>query len=340
LFWADGLSWANSSAREISQIDVESPGRLLFGQRLRKENLRETEIGGSATASSFRVLATGNAIDRQPVYSPDGKSILFSSNRGGNLDLWTIDLATGAIRQITDDPDQDWDPAFTADGSHILWGSDRGTGHLEVWIANPDGSGAHQVTHDGVSAQNPGATADGRWIVYWSGNGEKSGIWKVRSDGSAATFLGKADPAVTDVSPDGRWVLYPEQDRLNLRNVIHVREIDSGRLLPFTIEVRYGLGAPTIIWGRARWSRDSKSIYFIGQDRDGLSGIFVQDFAPGGDTTSSRRKVAGFSRDYITESFGISPDGRRLVISTAEELASIMVADGVPGALPPARKPK
>ncbi|HET7452827.1 MAG TPA: hypothetical protein VFL12_08810, partial [Thermoanaerobaculia bacterium] len=337
LYWADGLSWSNSSAREIAQIDVAAPGRLLFGQRLRKQNLREAELDASGAASVFRVLATGSSIDRQPVYSPDGKEILFSSNRGGNLDLWAIDRATGVIRQITDDPANDWDPAYMPDGKHILWGSDRGTGHLEIWTANTDGSGAHQVTRDGVSAQNPVPSPDGRWIFYWSSRADRTGLWKVRSDGTSAVFLERADPAVDDGSPDGRYILFPDQDRLNLRNIIRVFDVETGRLVPFSIDVRYGLGAPTIIWGRARWSADSRKIYFVAQDRDGLSGIFVQDFDPVRDTSSSRRKVAGFSRDFITESFGLAPDGKRIVISTGEDLASVMVAEDVPGALPPVR---
>src|SRR5450755_3278365 len=56
------------------------------------------------------------------------------------------------------------------------------------------------------------------------------------------------------------------------------------------------------------------------------------------DTASTRRPVAGFSLEYVTESLGLSPDGSRLTISTGEEFATIMLAEGVPGALPPVRK--
>jgi len=339
LLWADGLSWTNSSSRQISQIDVLAPGRLLFDQRLRPQNLRESEIHGPDQAAGFRVLATGNTIDRQPVYSPDGRQILFSSNRGGNLDLWTIDRESGEIRQVTDGPEQDWDPAFTPDGKQIVWSSDRGTGHLEVWMANADGSGARQVSHDGFSAQNPNVTADGRWIVYWSGKPDATGMWKVHPDGSDSTLLIRTDPATVDVSPDGRYALYPDQDRLNLRNVLRVVEVENGAPVPFSIEVRYALGAPAIIWGRTRWAPDGRSIYFIGQNEQGLSGVFQQEFVPGRDTSATRRPVAGFASDLLTESFGISPDGSRIVLSTGRETASILIADGVPGAVPPVRKP-
>ena len=338
LFWGDGLVWTNSSVSEVTLTDVLAPGELLFSQRVRRENLRELTLSSPAAAEAPRLLAEGSSIDRQPVYSPDGKRILFSSNRGGNLDLWTIDRGTGAIRQVTDDPAQDWDPAWTPDGKQVLWGSDRGSGRLEVWTANADGSGAHQVTHDGISAQNPTATPDGRWIVYWSGNPEKLGIWKIHPDGSGAALLQRGNPALCDVSPDGRYAVWVEQDRLNLHNTLHFVEVESGKAVPFTIVVPYTVGAPAIIWGRERWSPDGKAIYFVGENEKGLSGIYVQDFAPGRDTSSTRRPVAGFSRDYVSESFAVSPDGKLITLSASQDSSSVMVADRVPGAVPPVRK--
>jgi len=341
LFWSSGLTWLNATARDIAQLDVLAEGRLLFGQRERQQNLSEFDVGSRGLPPVARRLAAGHTIDRQPTYSPDGRQILFSSNRGGNLDLWMIDRATGALRQITDDPAQDWDPAFTPDGRHLLWDSHRGGSALEVWISDLDGSNARQVTHDGVSAQNPGMTSDGRWIVYWSGDTahQRQGIWKIHPDGSGAELLLTTSVALSDVSPDGRYVAVTEQDQLNLRNTIRVVEVDGGRVVPFSIEVRYGAGSPSVIWGRARWSRDGKSIYFLGENEQGLSGIYVQEFAPGRDTSSTRRPVVGFSPDSVTESFGISPDGQRMTLSMGREIASILVAENVAGAEPPVRAP-
>ena len=337
VLWGDGLAAINASAGEVSRCDVLSRGRLVFARRLRRQNLREVPIGG-AIAAGPRLLTEGNSIDRQPTYSPDGKRILFSSNRSGNLDLWTMDLANGALRQVTDDRAQDWDPAFTPDGRQILWDSDR-TGHLEVWIANLDGSSARQVTQDGVDAENPTETPDGQWILYWSGNPEKRGVWKIHPDGSGAARLLETDAVGTDVSPDGRYVLFVEQDRMRLRNSVNFVETATGRSAGFTISTPFTVGAPGIIYGRARWARDGRSVYYVAQDAAGLTGVFRQDFKPGTDTSASRRPVAGFSAEYVTESLGLAPDGARLTISTGEEFASIMVADNVPGAEPPVRKP-
>jgi len=64
------------------------------------------------------------------------------------------------------------------------------------------------------------------------------------------------------------------------------------------------------------------------------AGVFVQDFIPGKDTTASRRKLAGFEADYITESFAISPDGTHIVLSLLQLESSIMIAEGVAGLVP------
>ena len=337
MLWSDGLATINGTEGGVAYCDVLSPGRLLIAERRHRQNLRELSLGKTGTPAAPRLLTQGNSVDRQPTYSPDGKQILFSSNRNANLDLWLLDVATGSLRQFTDDSAQDWDPGFTPDGKQILWDNDRG-GHLEVWIANSDGSGARQLTRDGMDAENPTMTANGKWVVYWSGNPGKVGVWKIHPDGTGAQQMLPGSAVSTDVSPDGRYVLYASQEQSNLRCVVRFLEIESGKVDPFTIVVPYTLAAPGVIYGRARWAPDGRSIYYIGQNAAGLSGVFQQDFAPGRDTSVTRRQVAGFSPEYVTESLGISPDGSKITISTGDEFATILLAEGVPGALPQVRK--
>jgi len=314
--------------------DLLGPGRLVLDQIEWRMNLSEVSL--TAASGAPRPFTSGNGRDRQPAYSPDGSRIVFTSNRSGNMDLWMLETSSGALRQLTDDPAQDWDPGFTPDGRHVLWSSDR-SGHLEIWMAGGDGSDARQVTRDGVDAENPTATPDGRHIVYTSGNPKRLGVWRIRPDGTEDKQLVAGAALVPEIAPQGRHVLVVTDGRQGGR-VIRVADIDTGALLPFGIEVTWPPGASLqILYGRARWTPDGKRIAFIGANAEGRSGVFVQDFVPGRDTSASRRVVAGFARDVLTESLGMSPDGKSLVVSTLQEYASLTLAEGLAG-LEPARR--
>jgi serine/threonine protein kinase/Tol biopolymer transport system component len=337
LFFAQGLfptlgQW--SLGRDTS-LGIVGPGSVVFGSTERKQVLRESSL---ADAPSRRPLPRGGRRDRQPVYSPDGNQLLFSSDRSGNLDLWLFDFEDGSLRQLTDDPAQDWDPAFMPDGAHVLWSSDR-SGHLEVWAMDLDGGGARQVTHDGEDAENPTATADGGWIVYWSASRDEPGIWRIRWDGTDARRLVAGSPTVAEVSPDGRWAAFLSQEPDDRRSVIRVLEVATGKVQPFEIKVPWpSRGSEYLVLGRMRWTRDARAIAYVGVNEQGHSGVYVQEYDPNGNSDPTRRPLAGFRDDSETESFGLSPDGRYITISTLDLEQSIIMAERVPGLEPPDRK--
>jgi serine/threonine protein kinase len=311
-------------------LDLVAPGKLVFDGGSPRENLLQISDRGQTATAERRWLTRGNSTDRQPVYSPDGKWVIFSSDRSGNLDLWAVSTETGAIRRLTRDAAEDWDPGFLPDG-RLLWSSNRG-GRFEIWIAQADGSGARQLTQDGMSAQNPTATPDGSWVVYSSGHPGHRGVWKIRPDGSAATHLVAGTTAIPEVSPDGKYVAYLINRRTPLASV-RVAAVADGREVPFSIAVGRR-GSSFFTTGRCRWTRDGKAIAYVGQDENGRYGVFVQDFVPGEDTTASRRLLTGFEAETATESFAISPDGSRLTVAGWEQLSSILVAEGVPDISP------
>jgi serine/threonine protein kinase len=335
LFWSQYLFPIQGlRIGDATVSDIVAPETMVFHQSRVRQGLREITLNDPSAAGSGRMLTYTEGRDRQPVYSHDGRRVMFSSNRSGNLDLWTIDPATKQLRQLTDDAAQDWDPCFSPDGGQIVWSSDR-SGHLEIWIANADGSAARQLSNDGADAENPTFTSDGEWIVYWSSNQEKLGIWRIRPDGNDATLLVGGAFLVSDVSPNGRYAAYLFQEHDELRTFINVVEIETGKVLPFRITVPSPLGMGNIIFGRVRWLPDGSGLAYIGLDENNRSGVFAQDFIPGKDTSDTRRPLAGFSSDFVSESFGISPDGTRLTLATLELKNHLMLVDGVSGVRPP-----
>ncbi|MEE8217636.1 MAG: protein kinase [Vicinamibacteria bacterium] len=320
--------WSPSTAQVL---DVLGDGRVVFDTRSPRQNLREAVLGPGGAANG-RWLSRGESTDRQPVYSPDGDTVAFSSNRGGGMNLWTVSTSSGRLRRLTNSH-LNWDPGFLRDG-RIIWSSNR-SGNYEIWIAASDGSATRKVTQDGGNAENPTATPDGQWIVYSSGNPEKAGLWKIRPDGSEATHLFEGRATIPEVSPDGRHAVFRSfTGKYPAR--LRVARLEDGELEEFEILVD-AHRRTTLSLGRPRWLPDGSAIAFVGQDESGAIGIYAQDFVPGRDTSATRRPIAGFDPDVAAESFGIAPDGSRLVIAGWVQLFSLMEAEGLPGLLAPPR---
>jgi serine/threonine protein kinase/sugar lactone lactonase YvrE len=312
-------------------LDITASGTIVFSANSSRQNLRELPV--RAAAREGRWLTRGQSTDRQPVYSPDGETVLFSSDRSGNNDLWAVSTKTGSLRRLTEHPAEDWDPGFTPDGKKIIWSSNRG-GHFEIWMADSDGSGARQVSRDGFDAENPTSGGDGGWIIYNSFGAPKVGVWKIRPDGSEAKILISGQTSFPQVSPDGRYVAARVQisGKGFLLRVVRVSDGAS------VFEVPLGLAGPGI--GRPRWMPKGDALAFVALDPDRKTFVIdVQEFRPGEDTTRSRRSFGAFDSDAPAESFAISPDGSRITISFGEQFTALMLAEGIPKIEPPRRRP-
>jgi len=324
---AEVLLWTPSLS---AQVEVVGPGHLVFDSMSGRQNLEEYVVG-DAPATSGRLLAAGTSIDRQPVYSPDGEWLVFSSNRSGNLDIWARSLRTDDLRRLTDHPADDWDPAFTRDGAHLIWTSRR-SGNFEIWIADRDGSAARQVTRDGADAENATATPDGEWLVYNSGHEQKSGLWKIRVDGTEATRLVAGTCLWPEVSPDGLHVSFARVSGSG-QVEIRVARVADGHIEPFHIVLNVG----EVIGGRTRWLPDgSLAFNYGGLDRPG---IYVQRFEPGTEVVarSTWRPLVGLPPGTLPESFAVSPDGSRVTLAASIRSFALMSSENLPGIVPPRR---
>ncbi len=305
-------------------LDIIGDGRVVFDTSSRRSNLREISLQDG----SERWLTRGTSMDRQPAVSPDGKRVLFTSDRSGNTDIWQLDMRTNQFAPVIDHPSDDMDPAYAPDGDRIIWTSNR-DGHLEIYMADKTGTHTRRVTDDRVDAQNATMTADGKWIVYTSSHPEKKGIWKIHPDGSGAQRIVSGTCFNPEVSPDGKYALYITSLH-PAENVIRVVRVEDGVHERFQIVCEI-LKPTQVIIGRARWSLNRRAILFVGQDGNGVHGIFEQPFMPDKNTDQLRRRVAAFDPDTTTESFGISRDGR-LIVANWDQLWSLVIGDSIPGA--------
>ncbi|HYO76192.1 MAG TPA: protein kinase [Thermoanaerobaculia bacterium] len=299
-------------------IDIAGDGRLVFAEDLTRQNLQEVTLDGTRPP---RWLSRGTSVDRQPSYARNGASVVFASDRGGNVDVWELTLGSGSLRRITDHSGIDWDPQPSANGDALFWSSNRG-GHFEVWTSALDGANARQVTRDGVDAENPSLPAHGQWLVYDSSNPRSDGIWRIPLTGGTPSLVVAAETIHPEVSADGQYVVY-QRPEAGGAAAIDVARVADGKV--FTLAS--GLSGPTLV--RARWLGATHTIAFRDADATGNVAVFAQDFRPGEDTRATRRQLIASNPDAMPETFALSADGKRAVIAVLDEASGLMIAEGV-----------
>ncbi len=303
------------------RIELAGRGALVFDGGGAHQNL--VEVGDGPALG--RALTSGPTRDRQPAFSPDGRRVVFSSDRSGSLDLWSAELATRAVRRLTFDTADDWDPHWSADGKHLVWSSNR-SGHFEIWIAEPDGSGARQVTSDGFDAENPTMSLDGSWIVYSSANPTAPGIWGVHPDGSGATRLLAGNFTLPELAPKSDWIATVETGARSggAAPIRVIRLEDGATVVELSVPGQFGNT------GRSRWMPDGRTLVSLGGDDVGRAVLYRQPIVPGRDTRAQRQLAAASDERRWIESFGVSPVDGRIVVSAGWGESDVLLAEGIP----------
>jgi TolB protein len=90
--------------------------------------------------------------DGMPAYSPDGRTIAFTSNRTGNGELWTMRPDGSGQRRLAGLRDRDdWAPRYSPDGKLIVYESLREAAS-DVWVVGADGTGARLLLRNATGA--------------------------------------------------------------------------------------------------------------------------------------------------------------------------------------------
>lgn len=122
----------------------------------------------SPNASWTRITA-GTGWDREPAWSPDGRSLVFSSNRGGNFDIWQVAVgdtgAVGAPTRLFGSADDENEPVVGRDGRIVFVRGDGSSARL--WIHARDGSD-RRLTNGHTAERWPAISPGGERIAYVS----------------------------------------------------------------------------------------------------------------------------------------------------------------------------
>ena len=164
----------------------------------------------------------------------------------GRAHVFTLDVAGGDVRQLTDGDWDDVQPAWSPEGSTLVFVSDRSRKrHLnilraEIFSVPAKGGRARKLTNTGGGAAFPTYSPDGRWIAFTGDNAgdefwnEQSGLWRIPSDGSEEPqqLAAKLDREIGNFfSPSAPLAWLPDSKRIVTiaaeRGTVRVCEIDT-----------------------------------------------------------------------------------------------------------------
>ncbi len=245
-------------------------------------------------------ITHNSADDHHPDWSPDGSRIAFSSDPGGNRDIYVMNADGSGIARLTSSPAHDGAPVWSPDGQRIAFDSNRG-GDFEVYVMNADGSGLIQLTdnssHDGVPDWSP----DGNRIVFSSDRYGNRDTYVMNADGSGVTNItnNSAYEFWPQWSPDGKRIAF--NSKLDGDSNIYVVNDDGSGLTNLTN--RYCSS------GEPAWSPDGRRIVYSSTDCFDNRSIYIMNADGSGGTLLS--DVA----DYEIHPRW-SPDGRAIAFAS------------------------
>lgn len=217
--------------------DISPDGKLVAFSYLGDIWVVET-IGGIA-----RPVTMHEAHDVGPIFSPDGRSIAFSSNRHGTYDVFVVPTQGGKPKRVTFDSATDLVNGWSPDGKQLLFASTRNMSYpssFELYTISVDGGRAKKVTinegKEGVYSPQGDRIAYVRGPGTWYRKGYRGSsnddIWICNADGSNNFQLTTCDCQDTSPmwSPDGQTVYYVSEYFGTPANV--VRQDAAGKTKP------------------------------------------------------------------------------------------------------------
>ena len=217
------------TANEDNSVSIDTPvvspteDVLLFGEFVKEDkgstycNLQKQKIGSSAKTR----LTYGKYLDTFPAFTPNGKRVVFSSNRtGSNLILWIVSAeGPGGIAMLTHTLAEDFSPSVSQETNNNLVVFESNPPNAEepqIWSVPLDGGMETQLRE----GEYPQISPDGRKILFIRPDKitKKRQLWFMNIEGSGETQLTQnTDYEIFSArwSPDGKWIAYASDEGLD-----------------------------------------------------------------------------------------------------------------------------
>lgn len=261
-------------------LDVSPDGKEIVFDML--GDIYAVPIGGGEARS----LTTGIAWDMQPRFSPDGKKIAFTSDRGGGDNIWVIDRDGSHPQQVTKESFRLLNnPTWTPDSQYIVarkhFTGTRSLGAGEMWLYHVSGGDGLQLTkraNEQKDTNDPAFSPDGRYLYYdeditpgqffeYDKDPNKT-LYAVkrldRATGDTIVLLGDNGSSMRPTpSPDGKKIAFVR--RVRTHTALYVVDLVSGRQQQLYEGLERDMQEAWSIHGLypgMAWMPDSKSVVF------------------------------------------------------------------------------
>ena len=216
----------NSAGTELEQLTQNAafdfdPEWSPDGQKIAFESDRElfSDIFVMSADGSRQTNVTNNrAFDRSPTFGPDGDKIAFDSNLSagvgnptGDTEIFTVNLDSTDLRQLTNNTARDLHPDYAPDGRKLVFVSDRDFAP-GVYTMNADGTKQRKTSRgSGVAFASPGWSPDGARIAFTSDEEGGNDVYVMRANGAGQkrlTVNGLPTDSGPLFSPDGAQIAF------------------------------------------------------------------------------------------------------------------------------------
>ncbi len=292
----------------LTNLAASPDGKTLaFVEKTLHSDIYRLTVGEPAAKP---LIATSYTEDL-PDFSPDGRHIVFHSNRSGNVEAWIADADGKNLRQLTDDKRQVGAVRFSPDGTQIVYHA-RDSENKEIYVASIEGGEPRRLTTDTANDTYPSWSADGKYIYFASDRTGENQLWRVPATGGDAVQITRDGGFESFASADGKWIYYTKNfPDIGLRRVSAAATFEnSDEILVSKVNDEGFQNAWTLAANRiyfiARTDRAPYKIKFYDPVTQRISEIAEADkFNPSG--------FAGMT---------VSPDGKIIVFAQFDQNAS------------------